>query len=84
MPNRLTGEMNPDSGNLSFVPWTYATGFATTPTLSDSFIKQNASNIGQTLAQSDTTCQFFADILISNKATRALPLYSIPGLIDHH
>ena len=27
--------------------------------------------------------QIFADILVSNKTTRPMPLYSIPGLIDH-
>lgn len=28
--------------------------------------------------------QLFADIYIKNRTTRPMPMYSIPGLIDHH
>lgn len=65
--------------------WHFADDYNALPTLGDSWIKEDKSNIDRVLAvQSNVSNQLFADILIDCVATRPMPLYSIPGLIDHH
>lgn len=83
-PNRVTGEMR-SSYTQSLDVWHLADDYAQRPSLSDSWIREDKSNIDRVLAvQSSVSNQFFADIYIQNRATRPMPLYSIPGLIDHH
>lgn len=83
-PNRVTGEMR-SSYAQSLDVWHLADDYAQRPSLSDSWIREDKSNIDRVLAvQSSVSNQFFADIYVQNRATRPMPLYSIPGLIDHH
>ena len=83
-PNRVTGEMR-SSYTQSLDVWHLADDYARRPSLSDSWIREDKSNIDRVLAvQSSVSNQFFADIYVQNRATRPMPLYSIPGLIDHH
>ncbi len=83
-PNRVTGEMR-SSYTQSLDVWHLADDYAKRPSLSDSWIREDKSNIDRVLAvQSSVSNQFFADIYVQNRATRPMPLYSIPGLIDHH
>ena len=83
-PNRVTGEMR-SSYTQSLDVWHLADDYAQRPSLSDSWIREDKSNIDRVLAvQSSVSNQFFADIYVQNRATRPMPLYSIPGLIDHH
>lgn len=82
-PNRVTGQM---SGNTtsSLKNWHFADIYNQLPTLSSAWIKEDKSNVDRTLAVTSATAdQIFADILVSATWTRPLPLYSIPGLIDH-
>lgn len=83
-PSRVCGEMRSNSdGTLD--SWHFADNYSVLPALSEAWIKEDASNVDRCLAvQSSVSNQFFADIYIRNKCTRAMPLYSIPGLIDHH
>lgn len=84
MPNRISGEMRSDypGGSLDF--WHYADWYEEAPTLSSEWIRTDRSNIDRTLAvQSDDHDQFEVDIQLMIKATRPLPMYSIPGLADH-
>ncbi len=83
-PSRVCGEMRSnDSGTLD--SWHFADNYSSLPALSAAWIKEDASNVDRCLAvQSSAANQFFADVYIKNKCTRAMPLYSIPGLIDHH
>ena len=65
--------------------WHLADDYDKLPSLSDEWIREDKSNIDRVLAvQSSVSNQFFADIFIQNRATRPMPLYSVPGLIDHH
>ena len=65
--------------------WHLADDYASRPSLSDSWIREDKSNIDRVLAvTSENSNQFFADIYIQNRATRPMPMYSVPGLIDHH
>ena len=53
--------------------------------LSDSWIREDKNTVDRVLAVKSTVSdQLFADIFVSNRATRPMPLYSVPGLIDHH
>ncbi len=83
-PNRVTGEMR-SSYTQSLDVWHLADDYSTRPSLSDSWIREDKTNIDRVLAvTSENSNQFFADIFIQNRATRPMPLYSVPGLIDHH
>lgn len=82
-PNMLTGEMRPNVEN-TLAYWNLGDYYSDVPTLSDDWIRETPSNIDRVLAvSSEVANQFWADIYVQNKCTRTMPLYSIPGLIDH-
>ncbi len=83
-PNRVTGEMR-SAYTQSLDVWHLADDYSERPSLSDSWIREDKTNIDRVLAvKSSLSNQFFADIYVQNRATRPMPLYSVPGLIDHH
>ncbi len=83
-PNRVTGEMR-SAFAQSLDVWHLADDYASRPSLSDSWIREDKTNIDRVLAvTSENSNQFFADIYVQNRATRPMPMYSVPGLIDHH
>uniref|UniRef100_A0AAU8AZK5 Major capsid protein n=1 Tax=Dulem virus 155 TaxID=3145632 RepID=A0AAU8AZK5_9VIRU len=83
-PNIVTGEMR-SSYDQSLDVWHLADDYSKRPSLSAEWIREDKSTIDRVLAVSSTLSnQFFADIYVSNKCTRPMPMYSIPGLIDHH
>ena len=47
-------------------------------------MKQDKSNVANTLAYTDSKLQYICDIYFDIKATRPMPVNSIPGLVDHH
>ena len=83
-PNRVTGEMR-SAYAQSLDVWHLADDYSQRPSLSDSWIREDKTNIDRVLAvTSANSNQFFADIYVQNRATRPMPMYSVPGLIDHH
>ena len=83
-PNRVTGEMR-SAYPQSLDVWHLADDYDKLPSLSDSWIREDKSTVDRVLAVKSTLSnQLFADIYIKNRATRPMPMYSIPGLIDHH
>ena len=65
--------------------WHLADDYSALPMLSDSWIREDKTNVDRVLAvTSSVSNQLFADIYIKNRTTRPMPMYSIPGLIDHH
>lgn len=83
-PNRVTGEMR-SAYDQSLDVWHLADDYASLPSLSDSWIREDKNTVDRVLAvKSSVSDQLFADIYVSNRATRPMPMYSIPGLIDHH
>lgn len=83
-PNRVTGEMRSQYAQ-SLDVWHLADDYDALPTLSDSWIREDPANVNRVLAvQSSVSNQIFCDIYIRNRTTRPMPMYSIPGLIDHH
>lgn len=83
-PNMVTGEMR-SAYAQSLDVWHLADDYSTLPSLSDSWIREDKTNIDRVLAvTSAVSNQFFADIYVKNYCTRPMPMYSVPGLIDHH
>ncbi|AKO71495.1 major CP [Chimpanzee faeces associated microphage 2] len=83
-PSRVTGEMRSNLSK-SLDSWHFADDYDELPRLSDSWIREDKSPVDRVLAvQSSVSNQLFADIYIQNTTTRPMPMYSIPGLIDHH
>jgi hypothetical protein len=83
-PSRVTGEMR-SAYEQSLDVWHLADDYASLPSLSDSWIREDKNTVDRVLAvKSSVSDQLFADIYVSNRATRPMPMYSVPGLIDHH
>lgn len=82
--SRVTGEMRSQYAQ-SLDVWHLADDYSALPMLSDSWIREDKANVDRVLAvTSSVSNQLFADIYIKNRTTRPMPMYSIPGLIDHH
>ena len=83
-PNRVSGEMRSNYAT-SLDVWHLADDYSQLPALSDAWIREDPSNVNRVIAVSDQLAnQLFADFYIKDTATRCMPVYSIPGLIDHH
>lgn len=83
-PSHVTGEMRSQYAQ-SLDVWHLADDYDALPALSDEWIREDANTVNRCLAvTSEVSNQFFADIFVQCKATRPMPIYSIPGLIDHH
>lgn len=84
-PNRICGAFRSNAtGTLD--SWHYGDNYTSTPALSQEWMKEGSTEIARTLAIEDKVNepQFIADILVKNTTVRPMPMYSIPGLIDHH
>lgn len=82
--NKCTGEMRPNVSN-SIAVWHYADDYAQVPTLSDEWIHEDKTNVDRTLGvTSSVSNQILADIYFRFYASRVMPVYSVPGLIDHN
>lgn len=83
-PNRVTGEMR-SAAPQSLDVWHLADDYSQLPALSASWIAEDPANVDRVLAvTSSVSNQLFADIYVKNLCTRPMPMYSVPGLIDHH
>lgn len=83
-PSRVSGEMRSNApASLDF--WHLADDYDSLPRLSAEWIHEDSSNVDRAIAVTERLAdQLFADIYVENTTTRPMPLYSIPGLIDHH
>lgn len=83
-PDIVTGEMRSAAQN-SLDVWHFADDYETLPSLSAEWMQEDKSNIDRVLAvTSAVSNQLWCDFFVENECTRPMPLYSIPGLIDHH
>lgn len=81
-PNRISGKFRSNAaGTLD--SWHYGDNYTEVPSLSQSWMKEGDSEIQRTLAV-DNEPQFIMDTVIDNTSVRPMPMYSIPGLVDHH
>ena len=81
-PSKVTGLFR-SNAQQSLDSWHYAQDYDALPTLSTAWMEQNDTEMKRTLAVQKQP-DFIADFYFMNKTTRCMPVYSIPGLIDHH
>ncbi len=83
-PSIVTGEMR-SNHDKTLDSWHWADDYDSQPMLSSAWIDENKNNIDRSLAvTSSVSNQLYADIFVQNDTTRPMPVYSIPGLIDHN
>lgn len=83
-PSRVAGEMR-SAAAQSLDVWHLADDYSALPSLSAGWIQENKTTVDRVLAVSEQNAnQLFCDIYIENYTTRPMPVYSIPGLVDHH
>lgn len=81
-PNRICGKFRSNAtGTLD--SWHYGDNYTKEPSLSQEWMKEGKSEIQRTLAVENEP-QFIMDTIIDNTSVRPMPMYSIPGLVDHH
>lgn len=81
-PNEVTGAFRSTVGS-NLDEWHYADFYKSLPYLSSEWMEETAVNVDRTLAvTSSLHDQLLFDIRVDAKASRVMPLYSIPGLID--
>ena len=81
-PNIVTGKLRSTaSGTLDI--WHYADYYKSLPKLSGEWIDETEANMQRTLAVQNEP-QFIMDCYVKARWTRIMPLYSVPGLLDHH
>ena len=81
-PSKVTGLFRSNAAQ-SLDAWHYAQDYDALPTLSTAWMEQTDTEMKRTLAVQSQP-DFIADFYFMNKTTRCMPVYSIPGLIDHH
>lgn len=80
-PSQATGLMRPNvAGSLGLV-WTLIQHFTALPTLGATFIQENP-DVDRVIAV-PTEPHFKLDAHFDTKCARALPLFGVPGMIDH-
>jgi hypothetical protein len=84
-PSMITGYFKSTSATtLDF--WHYAQNFTSLPTLNNTFITDGTKEVVErsTAVGSEANGQqFLMDAFFNLRAARLLPMYSVPGLIDH-
>lgn len=82
-PNIVTGAFRSNYAQ-SLDSWHYADDYADMPGLNQTWIEETKDYLDRTLAvTSKVEDQYLMDSLVSIKATRPMPMYSVPGLMDH-
>ena len=80
--SKLTGLMRPDAAS-TLASWNLSEDFGTLPTLGSTFIESNTGTPLDRAIAVPSEPHFIADIWHDIKAARPLPLYGVPGGIDH-
>lgn len=84
-PSRVSSAFRSNITSGSLDAWHYADYYDALPKLSAEWVQETYKNVDRTLAvQSTLEDQYIADFWFKCKCTRPMPIYSIPGLIDHH
>lgn len=82
MQSQITGLLRSIAAGTLNV-WHLAQHFASLPTLNQTFIEENPPVDRVVAVPSPTGRQFIFDALFLVRSTRPLPMYGVPGLIDH-
>ena len=79
-PSVITGQMRSNSAT-PLDTWHLAQNFASLPTLSDTFIQDNPPIARVVAVPSEPN--FILDTYFALRCARPMPVYGVPGLIDH-
>lgn len=83
-PSRISGELRSTATNPLDI-WHLGDNYANAPILGNQFLSETKEYLDRALAVPSTTAnQFIIDIYTENEMIRPMPVYSVPGLIDHH
>ncbi|UPW41116.1 major capsid protein [Sigmofec virus UA08Rod_5492] len=83
-PSRVSGAMR-SNYEQSLDAWHYAEYYESQPILGTTWIDESRNNVNRTIAvQDQLEDQFICDFYFRMEMARPMPIYSIPGLIDHH
>lgn len=83
-PSRVTGQMR-SQYDQSLDVWHLADDYNGLPVLSSAWIQEDYHTVDRVLAvSSELANQLFADVFIKLNCVRPMPVFSVPGLIDHH
>lgn len=83
-PSRVSGAFR-SNYDQSLDSWHYADYYEHQPILGSTWIDETSDNVNRTIAvQDELEDQFIGDFYFKCENTRCMPVYSIPGLIDHH
>ena len=64
--------------------WHFADDYNSLPQLGNDWIQEPQTNVDRTIAvSSQLTHQFIGDYFLKLYMTREMPVYSVPGLVDH-
>lgn len=81
-PSRLTGLMNVDAAS-NLDEYHLSEDFASQPSLDDSFIESNTGSPLDRAVAVPTQPHFVCDFFFDMKCARPMPLYGVPGNLDH-
>ena len=84
-PSYVTGAFRSNYPE-SLDAWHYADDYPSLPSLSSEWIQEPIENVNRTLAvqaDSNNHSQWLLDFYFDLKCTRPMPMYSVPGLVDH-
>lgn len=82
--DRISAELRPGISN-TLASWHLSDYYTEAPTLSDSWLREDPNIVDRVLAVGhDVSNQYFADFYFNATYTAVLPMYSVPGLIDHY
>lgn len=83
-PSRISGELRSTATNSMDI-WHLGDNYSNAPILGNQFLSETTEYLDRALAVPSTTAnQFIIDIYTENEMIRPMPVYSVPGLIDHH
>lgn len=81
--DRCSAEMRPDA-TLSLSSWHLGDDYASRPYLSDEWIREDKTNVDRVLAvTSEVSNQILLDVHFNQWWTRPMPMFGVPGLVDH-
>lgn len=84
-PSMITGYFN-STNSSPLDAWHFSQKFTALPTLNQTFIEDATDAVVQRAVAAGAGAanqQFLADMFFDCRAARPMPLYSVPGLVDH-
>ena len=81
-PSRLSGLMSVDHSS-TLAAWHLSEDFGSLPTLGDTFIQSNTGTPLDRAIAVNTEPHFIADFYFAMRCARPMPLFGVPGNLDH-